>query len=169
MLLLKQRSLDKLDTVLAKIQEEDKKRAGTDSQYTYDIVKDAEFINEIFLITKASAGDEGKEEEKDQSVILTVKKNVGTKVNISFAAYNIYKVRALVSELKKGSESLIISFAPSEDEKANYDAVNLTGQTFVGKAGQAYWTIGSTFDYDIVIPKLCQFVGGFIAILKKGG
>lgn len=37
------------------------------------------------------------------------------------------------------------------------------------KSGQAYFTVGNSFDFDIVLPKLSLTLGGQFAILKKGG
>jgi hypothetical protein len=47
--------------------------------------------------------------------------------------------------------------------------LNVKGLSLKGKADQAYWTVGSTFDYDIVLPKLTQTLGSQFAILKRGG
>ena len=79
-------------------------------------------------------------------------------MKIVFTAFNIHHVRETIQTLKKGGESLTLTFGPvnpsEEEDFTVYEALNVKGLTLKGKAGQAYWTVGNTFDYDIVLPKL---------------
>lgn len=150
-----------VNDVVKIISEEDQKRAGKDDQYTFNIERDTEVINHLFALTRQQKKQaEGKEEEKkDQKNILTVKKTIGEKIALNFSGYSIYKVRETIQQLKKGGESLSLSFeplnvAPEEADFSLYEANHLKGVTLTGKSGQAYWTIGNSFDFDIVIPKL---------------
>jgi hypothetical protein len=59
---------------------------------------------------------------------------------------------------------LTLSFGPvGNDPDADltvYEALSVKGLSLKGPAGQSYWTVGNTFDYDIVLPKLTQTLGG---------
>jgi len=103
-----------------------------------------------------------------------VKKVIGEKVAIDFKSYNVHAVRDAIKALKKGDETLTLAFGPikeepSPDDFIAYAATGLKDLTLKGAAGQAYWTVGSTFDNDILLPKLSFALGGHFAIKKVGG
>lgn len=66
---------------------------------------------------------------------------------------------------------MTLVFGPSDPDFdfAAYEALNLKGAILKGKAGQTYWTVGNTFDYDIVIPKVAGTLGGQFAVQKRDG
>jgi len=169
---LRDQKLDSLSSIVDKIKEFDKKRSGSDTQFTFDIERDVDFINDMFEMTRHfKASGDGKEEEKDQAQILTIKKTIGEKVSINFKTYDIALVRRLIKSLKEGGESLTLTFGPNDPEFdfTAYETLSIKGLTLNAPAGQQYWTVGSNFDFDIVLPKLAQTLGGQVAIIKRGG
>jgi hypothetical protein len=56
---LKGESLEALDGIVAKIKGYDDARNGNEAQYTFDISRDVEFINELFNITRHIKAAEG--------------------------------------------------------------------------------------------------------------
>ena len=133
---LRDQKLDALSSIVDSIKAYDKKRAGSDAQYTIDIERDVEFINELFNITRNfKAPEGGKEEEKvDQKNVLTVKKTIGEKVSINFKTYDIQTVRRAIQSLKEGGESLTLTFGPNDPEFdfAPYDFLNIKHLTLKG-------------------------------------